>query len=72
MIHFFYEHGLREQLGELAARDRQLERWGWFRRQAHCSPATGWRVRTGDALIRLGYWLQARGGAQPARTSGQP
>jgi hypothetical protein len=63
---FFYEHIVREHFRELAARDRQLERWGWFRRHAHRPPETGWQFRAGEALIRLGCWLQGRGGVQPA------
>jgi hypothetical protein len=68
----FYEHALHEQFRELAARDRQLERWGWFRRHEHRPRKIGWRFRAGEALIRLGSWLQERRAARPARTSGQP
>jgi hypothetical protein len=72
MTSFFYEHRLREQIRELAARDRQLTRWGWFRRNEHRTRRSGWRFRIGKALIGLGCWLLERGGAQPARTPGKP
>ena len=53
MTAFFHEHTLREHFCELAARDRQLERLGWFRRNEHRPRKSGWRFRTGEALIRL-------------------
>jgi hypothetical protein len=71
MTTFFHEHGLQEQFRELSARDRQLEHWGWFRRHEHRPQEAGWRFQVGEAMIRLGCWLQGRGGAQPARTSGK-
>lgn len=71
MTHFFYEHGMRQQMRELAALDRQLERWGWFRRHEHRPRKSGWLFRAGEALIRLGCWLQERCGAQPVRTPGE-
>jgi hypothetical protein len=53
MTAFFHEHTLREQFRAMAARDRLLTRWGWFRRNEHCPRRSGWRFRTGEALIRL-------------------
>ena len=67
MTHFYHEHELRQQMRELAALDRQMERWGWFRRHDHRPRRLGWLFRVGERLIRLGYRLQERRGAQPAR-----
>jgi len=71
MTTFFHEHRLQEQFRELSARDRQLEHWGWFRRHEHRLRKTGWRFRAGEALIRLGCWLQEQAGVRPARTSAE-
>jgi hypothetical protein len=71
MTSFFHEQSLREHFRELAAQDRQLTRWGWFRRNEHRTRRSGWRFRMGEALIHLGCWLQERGGAQTARTPGE-
>lgn len=71
MTHFYYEHELRQQMRELDALDRQLEHWGWFRQHEHRPQKLGPLYRLGEALIRLGYWLQTRHGAQPIRTSGE-
>jgi hypothetical protein len=71
MTDYSYEHELQEHFRQLAARDRELTRWGWFRRHEHASRTSGWRFRAGEALIRLGSWLQKRGGARPVRTSGE-
>ena len=71
MTTFFHEHRLQEQFRELSARDRQLEHWGWYRRHEHRPQGVGLRFQIGEALIRLGYWLQGRGDAQPARTPGE-
>ena len=65
----FYEHALHEQFRELAAVDRQLERCGWFRRHEHQPRKIGWRFQAGEALIRLGSWLQGAAGPRQARTS---
>ncbi|HSB80642.1 MAG TPA: hypothetical protein VLM91_17815 [Candidatus Methylomirabilis sp.] len=70
MTHFYDEHRLRQQMHELSALDRQLERWRWFRRHEHRPRKSGWLIQAGEALIRLGRWLQERGGAQPVRTPG--
>jgi len=72
MPSYFYEYRVQEQFRELAARDRQLTRWGWFRRNEHRPRKSGWRFRAGETLIRLGCRLQERGGAQPARTAAKP
>ena len=71
MTDYFYELSLQEHFRELTARDRQLERCGWFRRNEHRPRKSGWRFRTGEALIRLGCRLQGRGDIQPARMSGE-
>ncbi len=68
MTHFYYEFELRQQMRELDALDRQLERWGWFRRHEHRPRKRGCLFRTGETLVRLGYWLQEPGGGQPARS----
>jgi hypothetical protein len=65
------DYTLREQFRKVAALDRQLTRWGWFRRHEHRPRKTEWRFRIGEALIRLGCWLQERGSTQPAGTSGE-
>jgi hypothetical protein len=62
------DYTLREHLRKVAALDRQLARWGWFQRHEHRPRKSEWRFRTGDALIRLGRWLQ-KGTAKPARSS---
>jgi hypothetical protein len=67
----FADYILREQFREVAALDRQLTHWGWFRRHEHRPRKIGWRFRVGDALIRLGCRLQNRGSVQPAGTSGE-
>jgi hypothetical protein len=72
MDNFFSDYTVREQLRELVALDRQLTGWGWFRRHEHGPRKTGWRVRTGEALIRLGCRLQNREPVQPAGISGEP
>jgi hypothetical protein len=70
MVHFFYEKVTLERLRELEALDRQLERWGWFRRKEF-APASrgprsrGWRSRAGAGLVRLGLWLQGGGHGHP-------
>ena len=69
---FFCEYTLRERLRELAALDQQLTRWGWFRRHEHHPPASGWRFRSGQALIRLGGWLQERDVARRIETLEKP
>lgn len=71
MNEFFVEHAVREQLRALAAQDLQLTRWRWFQRNEHGSRERGWRVRVGEAPIRLGYRLQNRERVQPAGTAGQ-
>jgi len=71
MNDFVADYTLREQFRELAARDRQLTHWGWYRRHEHRSRKRGWRFRMGEALIRLGCWLQNRGPVQAAGTSGE-
>jgi hypothetical protein len=71
MTNFYDEHRLLRQMRELAALDRQLERWGWFRRHEHRPRKSGWLFRAGEALVRLGYWLQERRGAQAVRTPGE-
>ena len=68
MNDYFADYTLREQFREVAARDRQLTRWGWFRRNEHRPRKAEWRFRIGEALIRLGCRLQ-KGTAPPARTS---
>ena len=68
MTTFYHEHSLQEHFRELRARDRQLEYWGWFRRHEHRPQEVGLRFQLGEALIRLGCWLQGREGALPART----
>jgi hypothetical protein len=62
---------LREQFRKAAALDRQLTRWGWFQHHEHRPRKAEWRFRIGEALIRLGCWLQNRGPVQPAGTSGE-
>lgn len=47
MNDFFADYTLREQFREVAARDRQLTRWGWFRRHEHRPRKTEWRFRIG-------------------------
>jgi hypothetical protein len=69
MIEYVYEHTLREQFRELAACDRKLTRWGWFRRNEHRPRKSGWRIRVGEALIHLGCWLRERDSTPPARMS---
>jgi hypothetical protein len=71
MDDFLADYTLREQFRELEALDRRLTRWGWFRRNEHRPRKSGWRVRIGEALIRLGCRLQNRGSTQPAGTSGE-
>ena len=71
MTTFLYEYTVREQFREMAAQDRQLTRWGWFRRSEHRPRQSGWRFRIGEALIRLGCRLQHRRRVQPAGTSGK-
>ncbi len=61
MRNAFIEYEALRQQRDLEAIDRQLERWGWFRRPDHLPPAWGWRVRLGKALIRLGRWLEGKG-----------
>jgi hypothetical protein len=68
MNEYFYEHIVRERFRTLAARDRQLTRWGWFERHAHQPRASAWRVRVGQKLIRLGCWLQGNR-VRPTRTA---
>ncbi len=68
----FYEHTLHEEFRQMAALDRKLERCGWFRRHEHRPPKIGCRFRAGEALIRLGSWMQGQGAARPARTPGEP
>jgi len=72
MTSFFTEYEVGERLRELEALDRKLERWGWFRRHETVSAAPGWRFRMGEALIRLGGWLQGRTDAETAVISGKP
>ena len=71
MNDFFTDYTLWEQFRELAARDRQLTRLGWYRRHEHRPRTGGWRFRIGEALVRLGTRLQYRGPVQPAGTSGE-
>jgi hypothetical protein len=71
MNDFFSDYILREHFRELAACDRQLTRWGWFWRHEHRPRKTEWRFRLGEALIRLGCWLQERGSTEPAGISGE-
>jgi hypothetical protein len=71
MTTYYHEYRLQEHLRELAERDRQLARWGWFRRNEHRPRKGGWRVRTGEALIRLGCWVQGGDATRPARTSAE-
>ena len=68
MNDYVADYTLRERFREAVARDRQLARWGWFRRHEHRPRKAEWRFRIGEALIRLGRWLQ-RSTAKPARTS---
>lgn len=68
MNEYYYTLVVRERFRELAARDQQLTRWGWFQRNAQQSRAHTWRVRVGQKLICLGSCLQG-GSALPARTS---
>jgi hypothetical protein len=63
------DYTLREQFRKVAALDRQLTRWGWFRRNEHRPRKAEWRIRIGEALIRLGCWVQGEHAAQPARAS---
>ena len=59
MTEFFREHMMRERFRELAAVDRRLEAWGWFRRHGKVTAAErGWRFRVGGGFIRVGRWLQ--------------
>jgi hypothetical protein len=69
MTTYYHEYRLREQFRALAALDRQLAHWGWFRRNEGRPPKSGWRFRIGEALIRLGCWLQSGHAGRPARTS---
>jgi hypothetical protein len=71
MDNYLADYTVREQFREMAALDRQMTRWGWFRRHEHHPRKTGWRFQLGKGLISLGCWLQGRGGAQPAQTSGK-
>jgi hypothetical protein len=71
MDDFVADYTLREQFRKVAALDRQLTHWGWYRRHEHRPRKSGWRFRIGEALIRLGCWLQERGPVQPAGTSGE-
>jgi hypothetical protein len=64
---FEYEYELRKHFQKLEAVDRQLERWGWFRRHESRPPEIGWRFLAGMALIRLGRRLQEGKSMQPAR-----
>ena len=68
MNEYYYTLVVREHFRELAARDQQLTRWGWFQRNVRQSRTHTWRVRVGQELIRLGSWLQGDS-ALPARTS---
>jgi len=47
MTLYFHEHVLREQFREMAAQDRQLERWAWFQRHVHHPGSMGWMFRVG-------------------------
>lgn len=60
MTSFFYEHRMRQQFREMAERDRELTRWGWYWRGGHHPRSQGLRFRIGAALIRLGWRLQGR------------
>jgi len=71
MTLYFHEHVLREQFREMAAQDRQLERWAWFQRHVHHPGSMGWMFRVGEVLVHLGCRLQEQGGARPARRSGE-
>jgi hypothetical protein len=71
MTTYYHEHRLREIFRDLAERDRQLTRWGWFRRNEGHPQESGWRVRTGEALIRLGCRVRGRNAARPAHTSAE-
>jgi len=72
MTDFFYEYEASKQFRELEALDRRLEHWGWYRRHETGSAAPGWRVRVGEALIGLGFWLQGRGEAEGLGVPGKP
>jgi hypothetical protein len=69
MTTFYHEYRLQEQFREVTERDRQLTRWGWFRRNEGRPPKSGWRFRIGEALIRLGCRLQNGHAGRPAPTS---
>ena len=71
MSEFYYEFEVRKQFERLAAVDRQLTRWGWFRRHEGRPAERGWRSRAGKALIRLGHRLQDGEAARPTRTLGR-
>ncbi len=65
MTNFFYEWLIRQQLRDLEALDRRLDRWGWFQRFGDSTRRRGWRVRLGTSLVRVGSWLQGEGNLWP-------
>ncbi|HSB69375.1 MAG TPA: hypothetical protein VLT62_08600 [Candidatus Methylomirabilis sp.] len=71
MSDLYFEYEVRKQFERLAAVDRRLTRWGWFRRHEGRPPEKGWRFRTGKALIRLGHRLQEGEATRPTRTLGR-
>ncbi len=61
MRNAFIEYEVSRQHRDLEGIDRQLERWGWFRRGESLPPASGWKVRLGRTLVRLGRRLEGKG-----------
>jgi hypothetical protein len=72
MTYFFDEFQVRERLRELQALDRQMERWGWFRRQERPPRVSAWRFRLGEGLVRLGFRLQGRSEVEGSVVSEEP
>jgi hypothetical protein len=72
MTHLFTEYEVSKQIRELEALDRRLEHRGWHRGREAGPPAPAWRVRVGEALIGLGFWLQGRGKAEGLGVPGKP
>jgi hypothetical protein len=64
MSDYMEEYLVREILRSTEERDRQLERWGWFRAMRETPSRRVLRVRVGARLVRLGLWIQ--GTARPA------
>lgn len=70
MTTFSDEHELYGHFREMAEQDRQLTRWGWYRRNDYRPPTRGWRFRLGQALICIGQRMQEQGANAQRRVAG--